>query len=350
MLGIRTIPTLKHYWARLALQIARRKGIRNMNDWLHDLPVIWMAFTVFGFTYLVAAAVYALVMVLAVGERVRSFKAISPGMLPPLGIIFGLFVAFTAAQVWNDNERATREIDREASALRTVVVLAGNFPGELASSFPGEREKSLRALIRRYIEEATTHEWRMMAKQTATLTATPQSLAEALQLTLALTPDSEGQKIAQREMVSALGNAFDARRQRIIVSQTQVNLVKWVCLFVQAVCALLAIAMVHSDNRLASTISMAIFATGVAAAVLLIVSHDRPFIGELSVRPDPLLQVIPAAEVAETRTCAAPSGRNRCHPQDWATWAAMQAIPNSRYATFPRYRRELAWLVPPHER
>jgi uncharacterized protein YqgC (DUF456 family) len=27
-------------------------------------------------------------------------------MLPPLGIIFGLFVAFTAAQVWNDNERA----------------------------------------------------------------------------------------------------------------------------------------------------------------------------------------------------------------------------------------------------
>ena len=50
-----------------------------MNDWLHDLPVIWMAFTVFGFTYLVAAAVYALVMVLAVGERVRSLKAVSAG-------------------------------------------------------------------------------------------------------------------------------------------------------------------------------------------------------------------------------------------------------------------------------
>src|SRR5215471_9822464 len=77
----------------------------------------------------------------------------------------GLFVAFTAAQVWNDNERATREIDREASALRTVVVLA--------SSFPGEPEKSLRALIRRYIEEATTREWSMMAKHTATLRATP---------------------------------------------------------------------------------------------------------------------------------------------------------------------------------
>ena len=228
-----------------------------------------------------------MVTLLAVGERARSFKAISPGMLPPLGIIFGLFVAFTAAQVWNDNERANGAVDREASALRAVVVLA--------ASFSGDTEAHMRAIIRGYIEEATTHEWPMMAQHTVTLRVTPRSLAEALQPTLALTPSSEGQKIAQREIVNALENAFDARRQRIIVSQTQVNLVKWSCLFVQAVCALLAIAMVHSDDELASTITMAIFATGVAASILLILSHDRPFMGEISVKPDPLLQVIPEA-------------------------------------------------------
>jgi hypothetical protein len=262
-----------------------------MSDWLHNLPVVWMALVVFGFTYLVAAAIYTVVTVLAVGERARSFKAISPGMLPPLGIIFGLFVAFTAAQVWNDNERANAAVNREASALRAVVVLA--------ASFPEEPERHMRALIRRYIEEAATQEWPMMAKHTATLKVTPPSLAEALQLTLALTPSNQGQKTAQREIVTALENAFDARRQRIIVSQSQVNSVKWSCLFVQAVCALLAIAMVHSDNRLASTITMGIFATGVAASVLLIASHDRPFTGEISVGPDPLLQVMPEAEATQ---------------------------------------------------
>ena len=51
-------------------------------------------------------------------------------MLPPLGIIFGLFVAFIAAQVWTDNERANTAVDREASALRAVVVLAATFPGD----------------------------------------------------------------------------------------------------------------------------------------------------------------------------------------------------------------------------
>ena len=77
-----------------------------MSDWLHNLPVLWMSLLVFGFTYLVTAAIYVAVSVFAVGERARSFKAISPGLLSPLGIIFALFVAFTASQVWTDTEKA----------------------------------------------------------------------------------------------------------------------------------------------------------------------------------------------------------------------------------------------------
>lgn len=155
-----------------------------MNDWLHGLSVAWMALTIFGFTYLVAAALYGVVAVLAVGERARSFKAISPGMLPVLGIIFGLFVAFIAAQVWGDSDRANAAVDREASALRSVVILA--------ASFPGEPEARMRALVREYIKDATTQEWPMMARRTATLSITPRPLAEAFQLTLALTPGNPG--------------------------------------------------------------------------------------------------------------------------------------------------------------
>jgi hypothetical protein len=67
----------------------------------------------------------------------------------------------------------------------------------------------------------------------------------------------------------------------------------------QAACALIAIAMVHSDNRLASAITMGIFATGVAASVLLIAAHDRPFTGQISVGPEPLLQVMPEMEASQ---------------------------------------------------
>src|SRR6266852_4023217 len=244
-----------------------------MSDWFHNLPVPSMALVVFGFTYLLAAAIYAGIAALAVGERARSFTAISPGMLPSLGIIFGLFVAFTAAQVWSDNDRASAAVSREASALRSIMILAADFPGE--------PETRLRSLIRGYVEEAATVEWPMMARQTASLKATPRPLAEALQFVLSLTTADPGQQTAQREITSALETALDARRQRIIVSRAEVNFVKWSCLYLQAVCALLAIAIIHCENRLGSVIAMGLFATGVAASVLLIAAHDRPFTGQI---------------------------------------------------------------------
>jgi hypothetical protein len=258
-----------------------------MNEWLHNLPILWMALVVFGFTYLVAAAIHLVVSLLAVGERARSFKAVSAGMLSPLGVVFGLFVVFTAAQVWGDTDRANTAVNREASALRAVVTLA--------SSFPGEPEARVRALVRSYIEEAATREWPMMAQGTATLRLAPAPLVEVLQLDLSLTPATVGQQLAQHEMAAAVENALDARRQRIIVSRSEVDAAKWACLFVQAVCVLLAIALVHSDDRLASALALGMFASGVATCVLLIAAHDRPFTGDISVSPAPLLQVMPEA-------------------------------------------------------
>ena len=70
----------------------------------------------------------------------------------------------------------------------------------------------------------------MMAHRTATLEVIPYSLAEALNLTLALTPNSQGQQTAQREITTALENALDARRQRIIISQSEVELGQMVML------------------------------------------------------------------------------------------------------------------------
>jgi hypothetical protein len=83
-------------------------------------------------------------MALAAGDRGRSFKQVSPGMLPPMGVIFGLLVCFLAVQVWGDADRARLAVDREASALRSVVLLAERFPGD-----PEERLRALAAMCTR---------------------------------------------------------------------------------------------------------------------------------------------------------------------------------------------------------
>ena len=221
---------------------------------------------------------------LAVNERARTFKAVSPGMLPPLGILFALLVGFIAVEVWSNFDKAKSAVATEASALRAVVLLAG--------TFPDEQKARIDALINRHIEEAVNNEWPEMVQQRATLSTLPKALIEALHDTLALKPADDSQRTAQPEMVKALQTALEARRQRIVVSQSAVGTVKWAGILLQGLCTLVAIAMVHSDNRLTCAIALTLFATGIALSLLLIAAYSRPFTGEISVRPDLLKQVM----------------------------------------------------------
>ena len=255
-----------------------------MGDWLLNLSIPWMALVIFGAIYLLAAAIYLTVIRLAVDDRARAFKTLSPGMLPPLGVIFGLLVGFVAVEVWGDFDHAKAAVTNEASALRAIVLLAEHLPDE--------QKSRIRALVNSHIEEAVQHEWPAMAEQRATLGTLPQGLVQCLDVALDVKPADESQVTVQREIVDFLGKAAEARRQRIVISQSSVSPVKWAAILLMALVTLIAVAMVHSDNRLTCGIALALFATGIAASVLLIAAYTTPFSGEISVTPDLLQQVI----------------------------------------------------------
>jgi hypothetical protein len=187
--------------------------------------------------------------------------------------------------VWSNAGDAQDAVDGEASALRSVVLLA--------HAFPGEPETRIDAFVRGYIGEAVDREWPAMAHQRATLTVALAPLARALEAALGLSPRTEGQKTAQRELVSSVQAALDARRQRIIVSESSVNWVKWAGVILVAFLTLVAIAIVHSDNRLTAALAIGIFAAAVGVSLMLIAVQQRPFSGRFAVQPKVLVEVMP---------------------------------------------------------
>ena len=263
-----------------------------MADWFFDLPVPWMALIVFVASFLIAGGVYLVVTGLAGTDWALAFKAVSPGLLPVLGVLFALLVGFIAVEVWNTFDKAKTAVATEASALRAVVLLARNFPEE--------QRMRIDALINRHIEVAVQQEWPEMAHHRATLSPLATHLIEALDTAFALKPADENQQAVKPEMIRALGTALEARRQRIIISESAVGAVKWVAILFQAFCTLAAIAMVHSYNRRACAITLTLFATGVALSVLLIAAYSRPFTGEISVTPELLKQVIATEAKGDT--------------------------------------------------
>src|SRR4029077_3963280 len=178
-----------------------------MADWFLNLPVLWMALIIFVATFLIAGGVYLVVTRLAETEWSRAFKAVSPGLLPVLGVLFALLVGFIAVEVWNTFDKANTAVVTEASALRAVILLARNFPEE--------QRTRIDALIKRHIEVAVQQEWPEMAHQRATLSPLATHLIEALDSAFALKPADKSQQAAKPEMIRALRTALDATRQRI---------------------------------------------------------------------------------------------------------------------------------------
>ena len=192
-----------------------------------------------------------------------------------------------AVGVWSDIDRARAAVHRRGKrAARDTL--------HLSAAFDESPRAQMRRLLRQHIEQAVHVEWPAMSRRRRHVkidigtahrrpAVHPQSLAR----------DGRSGTSPSSAWPRRWNGALEARRQRIIISQGGVNGVKWFALIMIAAIALTGIALVHADNRLAAAIAMSLFATAVALAVLLIASHDRPFTGEVSVRPDVLLQAIP---------------------------------------------------------
>ena len=258
-----------------------------MFGWLPNLPVVWIALVVLAGMALLTAAIYAVVMLLAEGERAAALSAVSPGMLPPMGILFALFVGFLAVDVWGNVDRAEQAVADEASAMRSVVILSDDLPPPL--------RLRMRALVRTQIESAVNDEWPAMEEQRANLTSIPTALADALHLAIRFHPRRDDEAVAQRELVASIQDALDARRQRIIVSGSSINTVKWAGLVALALLALCAIALVHSGNRITARVALGVFAAAVAVVITMLASQNEPFSGQLGLDPDALKQVLPGA-------------------------------------------------------
>lgn len=259
-----------------------------MSQWVHELPVAWIGVFVFAVVALLVAIVYfAVVVRLAAGRHGPSLQSVSGSMLPPLGIVFALIVGFLAAGVWGDTDDAKDAVSSEASALRAIVLLSAQLPDSTATE--------LRGLVRQQIQEAVAHEWPEMQKQDATLAAIPTALAKAQDLTLRFSPDTPGQIEAQKELGMRLGQALDARRQRIIISESRVNAVKWFGVLALSLVMLIAIACVHSGNRRGALLALTLFGVASAVVLTMLVAQDEPFTGHLGQSPELLEEVMPPA-------------------------------------------------------
>jgi hypothetical protein len=78
----------------------------GMMLWIESQSTPVIALIVFGLTYLLTAMIFCLTAVLSRRTVAQGLKTVTATSLTPLAVILGLLIAFLAARVWANVDRA----------------------------------------------------------------------------------------------------------------------------------------------------------------------------------------------------------------------------------------------------
>src|SRR5690242_9484972 len=134
-----------------------------------SLPILIIA--IFLSMYVAAAVVLLVLYLVRRWGHLAHLGPLSPGLLSPMGLIFGLLVA----DVWADRAQAAGAVSEEASALRDIDLLMRAFPTQ---------HPQMQQLLRDQIDAYVTIEWPEMSAGQATLSVAPAQLVQAQGLAL----------------------------------------------------------------------------------------------------------------------------------------------------------------------
>jgi hypothetical protein len=263
--------------------------MQGVMDWLQGLPLVAM----FLVAFLITLAV-ALLIILSVRATLRRWGysekkpfALRDVVVTATSAMFALMIAFSAAGIWSEANQARAAVQREANALENVLSIAASFP-------PALRERAA-ADVRAYAKQVLDVDWPAMVRKVH-FTDNLYDASEKILIDLVEAMAREGSKpgaLATTSLaVSQVVEVRSARLQRITLATQGVSGPQWMAMLLIAAVAMLALATIHNHDPLAQLLAMAIYTGAVSAAFFVILAHDRPFIGQISVGSQPIAQLL----------------------------------------------------------
>jgi hypothetical protein len=221
-------------------------------------------------------------------------------------LMFALMLSFSAAGIWNDWVQARGVVQREALALENVLALA--------DGLSPERAAKVKAGVIAYARGAAEHEWPAMAQQVNMddpLYAISDRALVSLIAELSREAVTPGSSVVSMMLLPQVFEARGARLARLTLSSAGLSGVQWFALLALMAGMLVGVALVYNDDHAGTqAIAMNLCALAGAVAFFVVLAHDRPFVGVISVSPRPLLQLAAKADAGVPRVIGLqPGGR-----------------------------------------
>lgn len=216
------------------------------------------------------------------GPWLASWSGVAPPFINVISVLFGLTLAFLANDTWSARDRAVNAVFKEADALRSLAALSGGLP-------PPLRQQVQAATVA--YAQASAAEWPLLAQRRSSPHVTQQADALLLLLASPALAQSAG-TVVQKLMLDQAMVTRDQRDIRAGLSQTHINLLKWLAMGFLGLVTLLSVAMVHVTQPRAALVAVLLFALAAAPTAAIVLVQGNPFQPPTAVSPAPLLAAV----------------------------------------------------------
>jgi hypothetical protein len=201
----------------------------------------------------------------------------SGAMLQAVMVFYGLAVALIAVNSWQNYSEVGKISSQEATA---AAALYGDLSGYVEPA-----RKQLQTQLRDYVDYVIHQAWPM--QQRGQIPTDGVEIMNRLQaMLMKFEPTTEGQKILHAESLRAYNQLLQAQRLRLDAVQVQLPGALWFIIVVGAVISLSASFFFKIEDARLHAIQVILLAAFIGLVTFIIFAFDRPFRGELGLRPD----------------------------------------------------------------
>jgi len=250
-----------------------------MPDFLFDLP-LWIS----GPAVILGLCLFALAGLILVRRRLLPRLRITAedseftgAMVQAVMVFYGLAVALIAVSVWQTYDNASGLASQEAASVAAVF--------RDVSLYPEPHRSALQQDVKEYLEFVIHEAWPQQAQGKPPMV--PPALTQRMVRDfMTFEPQTDRERLQHAEALRALNEAIKATRLRVESASSGLPGILWVVVVVGALISLSAAFFFQVKDARLHSILVVMLAGFMGLVIFMILVLDRPFRGELGVRPE----------------------------------------------------------------
>lgn len=200
-----------------------------------------------------------------------------------IGIVFGLFIGYSAISAWQGYKETSALIEKEAYSLNSIYRVLVAYPPDIRS-----HEE---ALLTKYVEGVIEKEWPLMRADKFEIT-TDKILKEFTEFLLLYNPKNNGELVAHQEELRLVSEYRQLRLHRIWASKYDIVSPINTCLAICAFLLMLHFSLYSMPNKKYHTTMILFLSTSIALLFYLIYEYHTPFHGLNAIEPKAFIRIL----------------------------------------------------------